>query len=94
MSVFSVCCELLKHSCRGMPWESLMYSAVPYGAGRPGMNQRRNTLIHGAPRGRVPRGSELKNARDGMFQHFPCSGLKISRNKNFGASRPGQDAPA
>lgn len=35
------------------------------------MNQGHKPLIHGAPRGPVPRGSELKNSRDGIFQRFP-----------------------
>jgi hypothetical protein len=34
------------------------------------MNQGHKPLIHGAPRGRVPHGSELKNSKDGIFQRL------------------------
>jgi hypothetical protein len=34
------------------------------------MNQWDKPLIHGAPRGRVPRGGELKNSMDGIFQRL------------------------
>ena len=51
--------------------EVLNYSALPFEARYPGMNQWRNPLIHGALRGRVPLSSELKNSGEGIFQQFP-----------------------
>lgn len=48
----------------------MIYSAGSYGEGCPGLKQWRNPLIQAAPRGPVPRSSELKNSMDGIFQQL------------------------